>query len=445
MATVVGTSPAGRRCSLGLAMLLMASPAVALEWEIVPVLSLGAVATDNASADARQDESLVLRVSPGVGVRRQGGRVRLGLDYRLEDLYYAQQGDNEIFHRLLGTATTELIRDRLFIDADASISQTLASAEGPLIEDNLVRNDDRTSVYSLSLNPYWINDYAGYAESLVSYELGHVHYDSARASDTLQQVASVQVGSGRRFTALNWNLAASLSHQEREGAAGDTEQRSLAGAIGYPLTDELSLVGEGGYQQVELSNRAFGRDGSFWRAGLSWLPSRFIRADALLGEDNSRFTLGLYPTVRTSLEVTRLNQEVGANTGVTWSGRASHRTRHSSWNLSHLDEVTTAQGLEFIELLLDDEGRFVDINGQPLDFERLQGNSGLLTPGGLFLLTDEEFRRRRTALDVTYTRRRNTFSLGLYRESRDFGDEADNRQVLGSNAGWSIRLAPRTR
>ncbi|MDX1656959.1 MAG: hypothetical protein R3310_17245, partial [Candidatus Competibacteraceae bacterium] len=116
----------------------------------------------------------------------------------------------------------------------------------------------------------------------------------------------------------------------------------------------------------------------------------------------------------------------------------------SSWNLSHLDEVTTAQGLELIELLLDDEGRFVDLNGRPLDFERLQGNGGLLTPGGLFLLTDEEFRRRRTALDVTYTRRRNTFSLGLYRESRDFGDDADNRQVLGSNAGWSIRLAPRT-
>jgi len=75
---------------------LLAGPAWAAKWEIVPTLSVGETYTDNVSLtpDAVRQGAWVTQVSPGIAIAATGARLRFNAAYAPEVIYYARGQTN---------------------------------------------------------------------------------------------------------------------------------------------------------------------------------------------------------------------------------------------------------------------------------------------------------------------------------------------------------------
>lgn len=434
---------------LGSVMLSVSTAAVAqdwdirdwgiTDWDITPRLTIGETFTDNRDLDPPGEEEIdfVTRVSPGISARRQTGRLDFFLDYNMQNLLFARDGEFETNHQLLGRSTAELVKEHFFLDANASVRQVIISARERLPRDNISRTGNRTDAITYGLSPYWINDFAGYARAQARYRFDGVHVGEG-ASDSFRQSVTASLDSSRRFTILNWGLSYFYQQLSREGGEDSTRQ-SASGQASYRLTDDWTLLARGGYEDHDLATFTDTEDGTYWSLGASWTPSRFISATALYGPDDKEYSLRLSPTRRTSLSVTRLERDVGIDPGVDWRGTLTHRTRYSTWSADYFEEVTSVQ-----EVLLTDEPFiiFEDAEGNEIIFDE-QGN--IISRDDLFTLRDAEFERKRFQVSVGYRRGHSQFRTRAFLESREFEIDADDERSYGLSAGWTWRFAPRTR
>lgn len=424
--------------TLCLLTLLHSESIIAQGWDITPRLTIAEIYTDNRDLDPPGDEEsdAVTELNPGISVRRQSARLDLSLDYSMQNLFRARDGEFETNHRLAGRSTTELIKEHLFFDADASVRQVLISAEDRSL-DTLAGDDDRTTVVTYGLGPRWRSDFAGYATAQARYRFNGVLVGEG-ASDAFIHTANAGLDSGRQFTALNWGLNYSYQLVDRRDGE-DTTRQSADANVSYRLTDAWTLLARGGYEKHDLATLTTAEDGTFWSLGASWTPSRFIAATVLYGPDDKEYSLRLSPTRRTSLFVSRRERDVGVDPGVDWSGTLTHRTRYSTWSASYSEEVTSVQ-----EVLLTEDPFLiiVDEQGNETIFDE-QGR--VISRQDLFTLRDAEFVRKRFQTRVGYGRGKSQFRVGAFFEEREFETAVDDETAFGGNAGWTWRFTPRTR
>ncbi|KFI22352.1 exosortase, partial [Nitrosococcus oceani] len=126
---------AGKRFGLigGGVLLFFGACANGAEWRFTPLLAGGEVYTDNVTLAPRGEEQsdFITQVVPGFFLRGAGSRLQLGANYRMQNLFFAKDGDrNRTFHRLLGLARVELFKNHLFFNLRANVFQALISPTG---------------------------------------------------------------------------------------------------------------------------------------------------------------------------------------------------------------------------------------------------------------------------------------------------------------------------
>ncbi len=311
-------------CLAPMATALLAALPAHAAWNIIPSISLSESYTDNVNlqTDERKQARWVTEASPGVAVTGKSSRLDFDANARLS--YYAYSGSDvpgtrssEQRYNANGRAT--VIKDLFFVDAGASKRAYSVSAFGPRVEDDGSRylDENRTDVRTWRVSPYLAHRFGNFASVLARYSHDSVNTDRDRGgySDSSADSLVLNIASGSGFRRVGWNLR--YAHQKLDSQAyGQTTSKNAMLGLSYLINPTLQLtatVGHDSYDYQALGGRT---SGVSWSGGFAWAPSP-----------------------RTSLQMS-LGRHFLGNTG---SLMALHRSRHTVWNISYSDAVTTTR------------------------------------------------------------------------------------------------------
>lgn len=429
------------------AMFLFSSCSAAVEWSVVPRLSLVETYSDNIRlgrfSGGRDD--FVTQINPGMAVNGTGRRFSLDADYTMNNLIYAKSDElSRIRHQLTAKGTAELYEDWFFVDGRAGMTQQNVSPLGAQSIDNVNVTGNRADVTTYSISPYLRHRFQDFASGEVRYMRNYVDSSTRALFNSHGDTVSANLSSGTAFPVFRWGL--SYSNQmitfDRTGRTVELE-RSIAN-LGYRVTSQFSLTATGGYERNSFLSIRNKHSSPTWTVGFIWMPSERTNIIANAGQ---RFF------------------------GDTYFVRASHRTRLTVWDASYDENITTfnqqAQqgGGASISSSLS---QLLAAQNPGMSPQLIQQNAGaLLSPGlaGAFFdpsnfFTNRLFLQKRLQASVTMNGSKNTVVLRAFNMTRNALSPASddlglfgpiNAALLshvrqtGGNAFWSYRLTNLTR
>lgn len=415
------------------AILLNVSPVYSGMLTMTPMLRLGEVYTDNVTlaASSLEREDYVTELTPGITITANGARLNGVFDYRLQSLSYAKDSNlNTINHQLESGINAEIVRGHLFMDAGAAIEQQNISPDtsSPSLDNINVGN--REDVKTVRISPYYQHDIGGKLNTLLRYTHNAIRYD-AGASDSDSNRVDIQIGSGRSYSKLKWDANYYDEKIDRD-TVNDIHYKSSEAEIEYLVTRYLGVMLRGGQEDNDLQSLVDENNGSYSAGGLSWQPDRRYRLEFLYG-NRYKSVAGMWnPTQRTSVEINWYDRDVGLNTGASWDGNLSLRTRNSVWEASYIEEHTIVQQTQLE-------------NGVSTDPETgvisIEPGSTIETGEGL-RLTDDVFLRKRAQISFDYDTRKSDMSFLVFSEKREFqvaaGIELDKAKGAGFSWDWNF-------
>lgn len=338
-----------RRCAPRLAplaaaaMLLAACPAQA-EWRVTPLLLVSEIWTDNVNLTEDQFaySDLITQVSPGITVSNRSRRLTVDATAQLHGFAYLHDSDKRNLGDpgMIGAADStsntqrtysgnlkgEVLPDLFFVEATASRGQQSLSAFGPRAGNDLYSNRNRTDIDTWSISPYLTHRFGNFASGMLRYTRDSVGGGDAfgynnTGGDTIQATLT----SGASFRTVGWGLT--YVKQELGGAEyGDSTNENLAANLRYVLNPRWSLLANAGYDRYRYEGMGGGDQGANWSLGFAWSPSLRTNVQATLGRH-------FY--------------------GTTGTLSALHRSRHTTWNISYDDIVTTSRQQFLLPSTLD--------------------------------------------------------------------------------------------
>lgn len=410
------TGARGRPARVALLATLGVLPltAVAGSWTIDPRLTLGAVYSDNidlTSTGAKSD--LVLTQQPGLSIRGDGRRVDVNLEYNLQNQIYVEgNGTNGITHQLGSRAKAELLRQLLFFNATATVSQQNLNNFGRASRNAIGNTAGRTDVISYSFGPTVQHRFGNFADATFRY----VYTDTSSGSDVAgfggaAQSYDASLASGSAFGRLGWGFSA--RRQERPSAQGsrDSTFTSYDARVSYRIVRQFTATGGIGFDDNSFQSTRRGKQsGVTWNAGGTWTPSD-----------------------RTSLSASYGDRPFGRSISMD----AKHRANR--WNFSgrYSEDYTT------VDQIISERSQFVLVDAQGRPVIDPLTNSFVVIDTDIPRLTNDVIVQRRFEASADYTLRRGSLGLRAYRDDRSFEVGGDSQEVLGFGFRVSRPLSPR--
>ena len=405
---------------------VVCGPALAVEWQVTPQVDVAETYSDNitlAPDTAIASEDYVTQIAPSIAIKGKGNRLTLDSRYTLQSFYYAKDADRNQSHNQFYLMTdAELIDEFFYLSASAQVVQQQLTAGG-VVADNLNVNSGRGDVVTTRIEPRVKRRLGKFAEFDLSYSEGRIHYGSGSIADARLEETKLLLGRSQDSTKLDWQLRYSQSEQWVTDRLSVERQQSAA-TFRYPVFDHVSMIANGGREEGRVSSSRSYQDGTYWSAGLRWTPSPHFSLEAASGDKDQQAQLLWIPGIRTTLNVTYLNRDVGVRASDVWTATFQHSTRRMRWLFTRSKEITNDATLAI-----------VDING---DLIRGESYVRILN---YFGITEESFTRTSSVGSVMYTARRNDFSLGINSEQRDYQLSGRQAQLQGSYVGWGFKLS----
>ncbi|HEX9742051.1 MAG TPA: TIGR03016 family PEP-CTERM system-associated outer membrane protein, partial [Nitrospiraceae bacterium] len=421
---------------------LLACPAWAARWDVVPSVSFAETFTDNIflAEDTAKESDWVTQVIPGIRIDATGARLKFNLNYAPEAVYYSRgQKENQIFQRGNAVATAELAKQLLFLEAGAKVDQYDVSLEGPLTTSNVNITGNRATATTFFVSPYLLRDFGSAVRGEVRYTYSVWNTDDPTIlSDNDANRVNVRLASGPAFRRLTWNLA-----YNREDIKYETDQETLTEVstanARLLITPTVGVLAQGGYESYDSGIPGSISDGPRWSAGLEWTPTLRTR---LAGTAGRRFF------------------------GDTYSFDFRHRTRLTTWSASYNDDVTTARDEFFIPATSNTAGSLdqLFLSKIPDPVARQKAVEDFIARTGLppslsepvNFFSDQIFLVKRWLASAGILGVRNTLVFNAFKETRDvlfagivrpgFGDFAASNTIRQTGAGlaWNWRVTPWT-
>lgn len=398
------------------------SGAVAEQWRITPRVEVEQVYTDNVrlAPKGQEQSDFITTASPGVSVRGDGRRLQLNFDYDPQAVYYWQTDqDAQIRQRFRGFGNAELIEQLLFFDANASVSQQFVNNQGAVgvgPGSTLSSSDNVSTVQTYSLGPSLRNHWGSFADTELRYRYSAFLVEGSTISNFTSNEIAATARSGRDFTDLSWQFAASHLEGERSGGgigslSGTSSDRDTVQLDSqYAINSMFSLLGGIGYERIDDPTLLSDVDGVIWNAGFQVKPNRVSVA---------RLTYGR-----------RFN-------GSNWNAETSYQLSPTAFiGLRYLETIQTSAQQQI--------GQVGQIGVDPLG-RIINTQTGLpFLPGDPLLgLTNAAFRQERFSVNGNLTSGRNRYSGEVFYEKREFETQAANdTKVKGLTANWSRSLTP---
>jgi uncharacterized protein (PEP-CTERM system associated) len=301
-----------RICSACIA-LGYASASHAIDWRFEPTLSASTTYTDNVNQSATDpDNALIVSATPGFTLRSEGSRrVQASLQYGATGVTrFGGDDSKDLYHNLNAVGKAELVEDFLFVDGTARISQELISLLGSPA-DAEINDANRAMVGTYSISPYVQKRLGTLAYAQARYTKSGAIFENDVASDSNSNAFTASLSSGTRFDDVTWSLDYSIRETDYRNSADTTFER-VSATLGYALSRKFRVFGSVGEDSNEYLS-VFDIDGSFYRVGFGWAPTRRTSFEASAGESYFGPTFGL---------------------------SASHTTRQSRWELRYSEDVS---------------------------------------------------------------------------------------------------------
>lgn len=413
-------------------------------WEITPSVTLRQTYSDNINLDpSGQEESCFFtELDPGLSIRprREGGRIQFNFNTRIQTplTLGCDEASSSSFIQHQSNMLAEIIKESIFLEATSSISQQNSNSSGRTGTDSRSDTGNRTRVRTFSISPYWTPHIGGYADGEVRARYSTVTTSSDDSSDSSTHAENIHMQSGRRFTFLSWRLDFNNQEESRDSDGDSVRFRDYSAEVGYRLTREFDLfVRAGHFDNDFTSTTDSNRNGSFVTYGGGWTPSPKFSIRAGAGR-NSFVTVNYNPSRRTSLQTTYSRNDVGTNTGDTWSLDLQHRTRRTVWSARYFEDTTTVQQI----LLQQQIFVLVDQFGNPIP--NPVTDQPILIAIDIPTLSDDVLERKRGELSVSGRTAHSTVSLTLYNSKRKFQASGDEDDVFGWTTSWNWRFGKKT-
>jgi uncharacterized protein (PEP-CTERM system associated) len=256
------------------------------ESEWLPSITVSEEFSDNVDLDPEDEQSaFITRVTPGLSYRRFTSRFQGGFDGTIGTRYITE-GDDQGFNvdgALTADGELRLVRDLLFLEGQASVSQEVLDNDEAQAEANL----DTVQVYRLS--PVLRNRFGGFAVGELRYILDQLLVNSNDASDTTAHVGQASLASGTDFDRLRWVLNGRILEAIRSGDS-DVSRSDLDLETEYGIARWLSVIAGGGYQSFDDGDPETEFDSPAYRGGFRWRPGRRTELAFTYGKRDDRFS-----------------------------------------------------------------------------------------------------------------------------------------------------------
>lgn len=400
---------ASRWALLGLAALLATGLANAQDegrWELQPSVHAGVTFSDNISLDRRgaERDDIFYEVTPGVVLKRNGERLQLDLNYRLQSLTYQDSDEsNEVAHYLRGRMQSELLSKHLFLDINSNISQQILDPETRFGFSVGNTTGNRSEVRTLSANPYWTSQLGKFTELRLSYSAGVVEYDDPSAEDNESQGWSAIVASAPTNSPFSWGAQVDNNNVDYD-TGEEVEFERMSVNVGYRVGPRLTLIASGGEDSNLLSGATTSNviDGSFWSAGVRGQYDDKTSFELRFGEQF--FGDSFYASVERQLR--RLSFQVQYN------------------------EAATTQGL------------------RQLDYDNLLGFLSEITGLDITQEAPDIYVSKRFTANASLQFTRSSVSLTGYNEDREYlrtSSAGNDDGIIGAIAAFEWRVDDRTK
>jgi uncharacterized protein (PEP-CTERM system associated) len=440
-----GDAPQTRLVALaGAVLALLAGPASAAQWEVIPALSLRETYTDNVSLapESAMQSEWVTQVVPGISIRGQGARFRLDATYDPEFLYYAEKtSENSVHNRGSATGNVELAEDILFVDAGAKVDQYNVSLQGPLTISNVNTTGNRTTVTTGYVSPYLQYDFgtAARAEARLTYSTWKSNPTQASLPDNDAGRVDLRLKSGPDYKQLTWQGAYS-----GESIRYDTQQQEITSQVltfdaRLLITPTVGLLALAGYESYDTGIPPALEDPRY-SVGFDWTPTPRTRLSATAGQ--------------------RLGENV-------YSFLFHHRTRLTTWSATYAEDVTTSRSEFFLPATASTAGALDPLfqSKYPEPAERQKAVQEYIARTGLppslgapvNFFTEQLFLQKRLLASLALEGARNSLLASAFWQFRKplpltgaaalppSGDftASETIRTMGGSLAWSLRLTPR--
>lgn len=399
--------------------LVYAGSAQSADWTITPRISVSETFSDNANLDSNDEDpnsDFLTQVSPGISINGQGGRASLNLNYNLNQTFsHLGAQDTETNNNLAATGQVEIWKRVAFIDASAVITQAVTSTDGATSSSVAGQNVNRTETRTATISPYFLHHFGTWVETESRFTLSGVTTDDGVVEDAITQSEQIRINSGRRFQTFTWSLDTINSKTQNSGDEPSERQRRADFNGTYILGSKLSLLGGVGWEDIEDTDLDSQPSGLTWSAGFAVRPSP-----------------------RTSARLTYGKRDGTTSFDFEGSHQLSSRTSITA---------TYSESIETSQQLVANFTNFVRFDRATNDFVRNPDGSVAIFQGidsnDPFGLEEDTFRQKAFRLNLTGSRRRNTFNAGLLWEEREFEFTDRVETAYGGNFSISRPLSRR--
>ena len=431
-----GRAPAALTPLAAAVLLLAALPAQA-DWRVTPTLRVAETWTDNVNLteDELAHSDLITQISPGFRLSNQTRRLTVNASAQLHTFAYLHDSDKRNRDGSFGDGENggvssvrrsyranlrgELAQDLLYLDATAARGQQNISAFGPRITNDQYSNANRTDIDTWSISPYLLKNFGSTAAGQLRFTRDSVGGgDNIGFRRTGGNTLLASLVNGPAFRTVGWGVT--YTKQDLNGGRyGDSSSEMVATNLRYMVNARFSLLANAGYDRYEFEGLGGGEQGANWSVGFAWTPSS-----------------------RTSLEATAGRHFYG-NTGTLM---AMHRSRHTSWNVSYNDVITTSRQQFTLPSTIDTAGLLdrMFATAYPDPVQRAQVVQAYIEQTGLppslsdsiNYLSNRFMRQKRLQASMVYRKGRSSAVLSAHASDRSaISDQQSDSPLLGSQQG----------
>ncbi len=423
-------------CFIVLMFFLLESRVWAKDVQMETSLSTSLSYSDNVDLnDFNKREGFILSVTPSINFTKEGGRVQSNLAYSLtgiysghdndndnEQYYYNNNDNNQIQHYLNASMISEIIKNSIFLDLDAGITQELLSSNR--YSDGESGSQNLTQTYTYGISPSWQKKWGQYANTELNYNYNEVIYDNSGngnhygGQNSIQNNIGFNYSSGLAFNMISWDFNYNYSETSYDGnyysnyyydndggggggGANNPTSEIIKVVLGYNYSRQLELTFTTGYEDYHSNNNIEPSD-SGWALGFIWNPS-------------PRNTLAL---------------NIGHRFfGTTYQLDYQHTGKRLNWNVTYNEDVTSQR-----------------------DTIRFNGQSSVDNPNNIVApVTDDNYQggslylNRSGRSDLRYSYGKTTIGWGIYHE-RHYYSDSDNSDEddYGTDLSWGLNIGKRT-
>jgi uncharacterized protein (PEP-CTERM system associated) len=249
-------------------------------WNIVPRVMVMETFSDNvAPGQGAKKSDQITQLSPGVRIEGKTARLKMFLDYQLNEQLYAQGSrGNQTQQALNSFGTFEAVENLLFVDMSGVIAQQNISAFGVQSPGAYSVNANSTETSNFRVSPYFKGRLGGYADYEARYSRSMVRAKSSVASDTDIQEWLGRVGGDTPLAFLGWSVEANRQNYDY-GVGRKTESDKWRGSLIYRVNPQLKLSVSAGRESNDFetaSKQSWDTNGY----GVEWNPTERTQVSA---------------------------------------------------------------------------------------------------------------------------------------------------------------------